>query len=223
MAHGHEAYGRLLDAASRLARRRGFDRTSVNDVIAASGVKKGSFFHHFPDKDSLGLAVLERDRIRFMEMIDTCLAAPTPLDGLDRFLAQALRKHRQTGFIGGCLWGNTALEMSDSNPVFAGRVARVFADWTGKLARTIRAGQQRGQVRGDLPAGALARTMVAAVEGGIMLSRLTKRAAPLRNCLQTVRAMLRPAAPTRRSAATRPRRRKRQSQRAAPSRRRRTR
>jgi TetR/AcrR family transcriptional repressor of nem operon len=186
---------RLIDAAYELARRKGFDRTSVAEVMEAADVGKGSLYHHFPDKDSLGLAVLERDREVFMAMIDDCLAVPMPLEGLDRFFATALAKHREARFVGGCLWGNTALEMSDSNPAYARLVTEVFDEWIAKLADTIRAGQGRGSIRADFPATDLARSVVATIEGGIMLSRLTKEEAPLRASLASLRAMLTASAP----------------------------
>jgi len=181
---------RLIAVTHELVRRKGFDRTSVADVMAAAGVGKGSFYYHFSDKDSLGLAVLEQDRVGFMAVVDECLDAPTPLSGLERFFAMALEKHRATGFVGGCLWGNTALEMSDSNPVFASLVAELFDEWTAKIEATIRAGQEHGQIRSDLPAPELARSVVAIIEGGTMLSRLKKQEAPLRGCLTTLRTML---------------------------------
>jgi TetR/AcrR family transcriptional repressor of nem operon len=181
---------RLIDAAYELARRKGFDRTSIAEVMEAADVGKGSLYHHFPDKDTLGLAVLERDREVFMAMIDDCLAASTPLEGLDCFFATALEKHRDAGFVGGCLWGNTALEMSDSNPAFARLVTEVFDEWIGKLADTIRAGQDCGVIRADFTAADLARSVVAGIEGGIMLSRLAKDEAPLRACLVSLRALL---------------------------------
>lgn len=181
---------RLIDAAYGLARRKGFDRTSVAEVMEAAEVGKGSLYHHFPGKDDLGLAVLERDRQGFMAFLDSALAAPTPLAGLERFFALALQKHRETGFVGGCLWGNTALEMSDTNPAFARVVADVFEEWTAKVAAIIRAGQESGQIRADFPARDLARSVIAMIEGGIMLSRLTKQDGPLRACLATLLAML---------------------------------
>lgn len=186
---------RLIDAAYELARRKGFDRTSIAEVMEAADVGKGSLYHHFPDKDSLGLAVLERDREVFMAMIDDCLAAATPMEGLDRFFTMALEKHLEAEFVGGCLWGNTALEMSDSNPAYARLVTAVFDEWIGKLADTIRAGQDRGMIRADFPATDLARSVVATIEGGIMLSRLSKEEAPLRACLTSLRAMLTAPAP----------------------------
>lgn len=190
MATQCDSRERLLDAAHGLALRKGFDRTSISELITAAGVQRGSLYHYFPGKDDLGLAVLEREQASFMNMVDECLNAPTPLQGIERMFAAALKKHRNTAFIGGCLWGNTALEMSDSNPAFAGPVAAVFEQWTTKLAATIRAGQAEGQLRADVPAIDLARSVVAVIEGGIMMARLTKRERSLKTCLTALRALL---------------------------------
>ncbi len=182
---------RLIESARELARRRGFDRTSVTDVLEHSGVGKGSFFHYFPSKESLGLAVLERDRLEFIATLEVCLGGEgSAVERLDCFFDAALRMHRGTGFVGGCLWGNTALEMSDTNSIFADFVAKVFDEWTQKLAAVIRAGQLVGEIRGDCLADDLARSVVATIEGGIMMSRLQKDEVPLKGCLDMTRVLL---------------------------------
>lgn len=183
---------RLLDETARLVERQGFGPTSVNDVLQAAGVKKGTLYYHFPGKDELGLAVLERARDDFLAFLDLALAAPTPMEALERFFEAALQKHRKTGFVGGCLWGNTALEMSDSSPVFSAFVGKVFEEWFCRIERVIHSGQEAGQVRADLPAGELARLVVAGIEGGIMMSRLTKQESPLKTCLASLRVLLTP-------------------------------
>lgn len=181
---------RLIQAMRELARRKGFDRTSVNDVLTATGVGKGSFYHHFKDKQSLEMAVLESDRDEFMRQIDDWLDAPTPLEALDGFFLNALAKHRETEFLGGCLWGNTALEMSDSNPVFSKYVEAVFDEWIAKIANVVNAGQACGQFRSDVSAAELSRSIVALIEGGIMMSRLAKEETPMRQCLSSLRNLL---------------------------------
>nr|MBA2293902.1 TetR/AcrR family transcriptional regulator [Actinomycetota bacterium] len=51
---------RILDEAQRLVLERGFSATTVDAVLAAAGTSKGAFFHHFPSKDQLGHALVER-------------------------------------------------------------------------------------------------------------------------------------------------------------------
>ena len=193
---GQATRERLIDAAYELAIRKGFDRTSIGEILDASGVKKGNFFHHFSDKESLGLAVLERDRTQMLGMIAAALQESRPLDSIGRFFKLAVQKHTAAGFVGGCLWGNTALEMSDSNPAFTTYVAEVFAAWTAKTESVIRAGQKTGEIRRDIPAAALARSVIAAVEGGIMQSRLSKKPTEMKSCLAAMLRMLPPATPS---------------------------
>ncbi len=190
MNRGDITRERLLNETERLVRRRGFSRTSVSSLIEAAGVKKGALYHHFPGKDDLGLAVLARDRDGFLAFLDANLDPAMPLESLDRFFAAALAKHRDTGFVGGCLWGNTALEMSDSDTPYVDMVKRVFEYWITKIECVISSGQEAGQIRTDLPAAHLANLIVSGIEGGIMLSRLTKQEGPLKNCLCALRLLL---------------------------------
>lgn len=179
---------RLIDTAYRLASVKGFDRVSTADILEAAGVRRGSLYYFFPGKDALGLAVLERDRADFMAMLDQTLGADgAPEIALDRFFKAALRKHHATGFVGGCLWGNTALEMSDTNPAFAKVVSDVFDEWIARLTKVMRAGQTTGAFRADHKPADLARMIVATVEGGIMMARLFKKASPMKACLETAK------------------------------------
>lgn len=181
----------LISAAAKLVAIKGFDRTSVQDVMDEAGVGKGSFYHHFSSKDELGLAVLEQDRADFMEMLDVSLEPGDGVDALVRFFEAALQKHRATGFMGGCLWGNTALEMSDCNASFVAPVDAVFSEWTVRLEKVIQAGQDNERIRQDMVASDLALLVVSAIEGGIMLSRLRKDETPMRTCLEMLKMMLR--------------------------------
>jgi len=190
MLRGEATRKRLLEETARLARRQGFSRTSVNTVLQASGVKKGALYHHFPGKDALGLAVLAREQDNFIAFLDSCLDPSAPLASLERFFTAALKKHRDTGFVGGCLWGNTALEMSDSDAPHLVLVKGTFDRWIKKIAPVIDAGQKSGEIRADLPAETVAYTIVAGIEGGIMLSRLMKQEGPLKTCLQSLRILL---------------------------------
>lgn len=191
MKDGRATRNNLICAASRLAHIKGFDRTSVQEVMEGAGAGKGSFYYHFESKDELGLAVLEQYRASFMEMLSKCLDRKNGFDALDCFFNAALEKHRSTGFTGGCLWGNTALEMSDSNPAFVEPVNGVFHEWTEKVRKAIAEAQADGVIRNDASDSDLAVLVVSAIEGGIMLSRLRKDEQALRTCLDLLRLVLR--------------------------------
>lgn len=181
---------RILDAAEALIQVRGFGATSTGDILKTAGVTKGTLYHHFASKDELGLELLRRDRQRFMALLDDSLADTAPEVALENFFAAALRKHNDTGFVGGCLWGNTALEMGDANPAYRALVREVFDEWVGKIAAVLESGQAAGCFRADRKADELARVVVGAIEGGIMFSRLSKTDHPFRTCLDSLRVLL---------------------------------
>ncbi len=187
---GEQTRERILKKATRVFNRQGFGPTTVNDLLKATGTTKGKLYFHFSGKDEIGLEVLRLARGDFVRFLDESLQGQTPGAGLDHFFRKAVEKHRRTGFVGGCLFGNTALETSDSAPQFATLVSNVFTEWVGKLEQTIAAAQAAGQVRRDLPASNLAELVVATLEGAIMQARLKKEETPMVRALETLRILL---------------------------------
>lgn len=190
MSKGEATREKILETAAALIHRKGFGATSINDLLGATGLKKGSLYFHFSGKDALGLAILEKRREGFRTFLDNSLSGATAGEKLDNFLHAVMRTHKKTGFVGGCIFGNTALEMGDTESCFAEFIAKVFEEWVERLQTVVAAAQDAGEVRSDLAADVLAGHMVAAIEGGIMLARLKKNEKPLRDALAAVRALL---------------------------------
>src|SRR5690606_23038280 len=109
---------RILDAAVDMVRRNGFSATSVDDLCAAAGVTKGAFFHHFRNKEDMGVAL-----IRHWVNETGRLFAEAPVHGLadplDRVLAYLdLRKSIARGEISAfsCVAGTTVQEIHATSP-----------------------------------------------------------------------------------------------------------
>ena len=187
---GEQSKEKILTQATQVFNRQGFRTTTINDLLKATGTTKGNLYFHFSGKEQVGFEVLKREKDAFMQFLDAALTGDTPGAALDNFLRSALLKHRRSDFVGGCLFGNTALEASDTAPVFAELVAGVFDKWIGKIESIIAEAQQADQVRRDLPARDLAELVVATVEGGIMQARLQKVEGPMSRALATLRVLL---------------------------------
>ena len=84
----------LLDAACELANQSGVFGISVDRVIERAGVSKGGFFHHFPTKQSLLVAVVEAELDRFEALVETCrLRDGSFARGLIRALMEFLKSN----------------------------------------------------------------------------------------------------------------------------------
>ena len=187
---GNRSREKVLDEAFKLFQQKGFGATSINDLMAASGLKKGTLYFHFSGKEEIGMLVLQRARTELMDFLDKTLTGTTPAACLLNYFDRTLEWHRRLEFVGGCIFGNAALEMADSNDAFALFISQVFEEWEEKIRPVIVAAQEAGQVSTDLTADVLAHHVVTATEGAIMLSRLRKNDQPLSSCFDSLRELL---------------------------------
>jgi TetR/AcrR family transcriptional repressor of nem operon len=165
----------ILDAAARVINERGFSHTSVEELIAATGLSgKSHFYHYFPSKEALGMAVIDRQFERFTERGLAILSEPMiePIDRLSLFIDTlvALQHEREGGT--GSPFGNLAGELADAHEGFRQRLDEVFARWTGQLDALLR--DARGSLREGVDTVRLARFIVASLEGGMLMTRVTR-------------------------------------------------
>ncbi len=186
---------RLLDAGRSLMLARGYHATTIDEICAGAAVSKGSFYHFFPDKESYGLALLERFYREGVARVRTGRYATIldPRGRLDAFMehveriAPAFWQH-------GCLMGAFATELAESNPTIHARVAALFDELVAGVTPLFQA------VVGDRAEGAaFAEEMLMMLEGSIILARAhgdpERIAAGLRRFRRSVAARLDPAEP----------------------------
>jgi TetR/AcrR family transcriptional regulator, transcriptional repressor for nem operon len=165
----------ILDAAARVIRERGFSHTSVAELIQANGLSgKSHFYHYFPSKEALGMAVIDRQFERFTERGLVILREPMiePIDRLALFIDTlvAVQREREGGT--GSPFGNLVGELADSHEGFRRRLDDVFARWTGELVELLR--EVGPALRDGVDTVRLARFIIAALEGGMLVTRVTR-------------------------------------------------
>ncbi|WP_318766148.1 TetR/AcrR family transcriptional regulator [Lactiplantibacillus carotarum] len=77
----------LIDTADRLVRERGYENLSVEDITKASGVAKGTFYHHFKRKEDIILALSQSHLAELMSLIPT-LGTDDPIISIGNYLQQ---------------------------------------------------------------------------------------------------------------------------------------
>jgi TetR/AcrR family transcriptional regulator, transcriptional repressor for nem operon len=181
---------RILAEATKLVHRKGFDATSISDLMSVTGLKKGCLYFHFTGKDELSLAVLEKAKTEFFRDLDAKLGVKPVGERLEHFFKGLLELNNEKYFEGGCIFGNTALEMSGKNQRLAKFVADVFNEWIDRMAKIVKDAQDAGSVRKDIPATVAARQIIMSMEGAIMLTRLEKSGKPMKDCVSSLRILL---------------------------------
>jgi TetR/AcrR family transcriptional repressor of nem operon len=184
----------ILDAASRLIHLRGYHSTALDDVLRESGVGKGNFYYHFKSKQDLGYAIIDRAVQGFVERtLHPAFAdqSADPVQQIHAFLDGILEVHRRRNCVGGCPMGNLASELSDVHEGFRQRLAEIFVQWRTTLSRALRRAQDRGQLPGDLDAAGVAEFLVAALEGAILMAKVSKEITVMEKCVAELKAHLR--------------------------------
>lgn len=181
---------KVVEQAKQLVNRQGFNNTSIRHIIEATGVKKGNLYFHFPSKEALSTAVMEHVKRDAADFLRISLKGRTPGEKLSHYLDAVLAKHRKKQFVGGCLIGNTAIESGDANPHLAQIVKLIFDHWQATLANIISEAMASGEIRHGMAPEKLALHMIAAIEGGIMIARVSKDENDLKTCLDALRSMI---------------------------------
>ena len=176
----------ILKAAQRLIEVRGYHRTTLDDVLRASGTGKGNFYHYFGSKEALGYAILDRLLQRFDEnLLGPIFADPgrTPLAQVEAFLGEIVAAQRTRNCVGGCPLGNLAMELADTHEGFRQRLAGIFDRWQQCLADALARAQRAGSLSPDAEPDGLARFFVASLEGAILLTKVGKDIEVLESCV----------------------------------------
>jgi len=186
-AKGAATRDQILDAASRLMHLQGYQATSLDDVLRESGVGKGNFYYYFRSKEELGYAIIDRLVNGFVERTLKPMfedQSVDPVIQVQRFLHRVLENQRQRNCVGGCPMGNLASELSDVHEGFRLRLARVFLEWSARLTEALTRGQMSGALRPDSDPAGIAQFIVAALEGAILLTKVSKDISVMEQCVE---------------------------------------
>jgi|GEM_PF-164484 len=187
---GNKTRDSILKTTRELYVKKGFQNTSISEVISATGVKKGNLYYHFESKEALGLAVLIDAKTEFLELIPRSFKGKTPIQKIKNSIKTIFEMMEKTNFVGGCLFGNTALEMSDNNPRFSCIIKEVFTNWWGLIEEQLIEAQMLGFLDKTLSTTKIAKLIIASIEGGIMLSRVSKNKNDFEDCMEALEIYL---------------------------------
>ncbi|HEV2358634.1 MAG TPA: TetR family transcriptional regulator C-terminal domain-containing protein [bacterium] len=180
---------KILDAAARLFHQRGFQPTSLDDIVASSGVCRSNLYYHFASKEELGLAVVDWLVARFdSDVIEGTLRdAELPARRrLERFFAAVLNGLEADAYRRGCPFGNLAAELAGDHPKFRERLSGLFRHWEATVVTCLRDGIGRGEFRPDLDVERVATALVSQVEGAVLLSKTYGHGGPVRAAWATL-------------------------------------
>lgn len=173
-ARGAATRARIVEAAADLVYERGVPATSLDDIMAVSRTSKSQLYHYFADKDALIRAVILRQTERVLHGHDPYLRDLDSMTGLRRWCAAILQAQHQRRGLGGCPVGSLASALSDSSEDARLLLADSFRRWEVRLETGLQAMQHTGELRADADPADLAAAIMAALQGGLLLTQTTR-------------------------------------------------
>ena len=177
-ARGAETRSRIVNAAADLIYEHGADRTSLDEVMALSGVSKSQLYHYFADKDALVLAVIALQTERVFGAQQPHLAALDSLCALKSWRDAVVRLNRAAKGKG-CPLGSLAGELANESEPARKRLAASFATWRDHIGRGLTKMRERGELTKAADPQELALALLGAVQGGLLLAKTTHSSRPL--------------------------------------------
>ncbi len=187
-AKGARTRAQIVAAAARLIHERGVPGTTIEDVRLAAEVSSSQLYHYFVDKDELVQAVVDyQAEVIVDNQKHADLATPAGLRAWrDMVIAEAGKSHGQ----GGCPLGSLGSQLAESDPQARDLVATGFGRWSSALHDGLKDLKDAGHLRDDVDVEALAVTLLAVLQGGLLLAQVHRDARSLETAIDTVLSLV---------------------------------
>jgi TetR/AcrR family transcriptional repressor of nem operon len=170
----------LLDAGLKVMATRGYNGTSIQDIVAAANVPKGSFYTYFRSKEDFAIEALEKVTEQRMEQNRHLLndRSICPQERLVRFFVENIGGCEEN-LNGGCFIGNMCQEMSESSEAIRIKVRQMLRNSTQAIEDVLEEARLNNGLISHLPSSVLAEFLFNAWEGTLMRMKASKCREPL--------------------------------------------
>jgi TetR/AcrR family transcriptional regulator, transcriptional repressor for nem operon len=173
MTKGEQTRRRIVEAAAPIFNRRGYEGSSLNELMEATGLKKGGIYRHFSSKEELAAEAFDYTweaawKARLLHVDEKA----NGIEKLKRLVANFV--DYKSPVAGGCPILNTAIDSDDGNPVLRARVAKALRSWLSRLQTIVEQAHEHGETRPGVDPKVVATLIVASLEGALMMSRLQR-------------------------------------------------
>jgi TetR/AcrR family transcriptional repressor of nem operon len=166
----------IVEKTAPIFNKKGYAGTSLSDMTEATGLTKGSIYGNFTNKDEVALAVFDHNWRKVSSLISQEIDKKAT--GKEKLLVYAdYDKLLDFPSNGGCPVLNTAVEADDTHPGLKKKALDAFVIWKNKIVTIVEEGVRKGEFSKTVNPEQIALTMIAMIEGSIMIAKLTGKLA----------------------------------------------
>ena len=184
---GERTRARIVEEAAALIHGRGVAGTTLDDVKAAAEVSGSQLYHYFPDKNDLVQAVIDYQA-------DATVSNQRHADlgsaqGVQAWRDMVIYAAERVQAKGGCPLGSLGGQLAESDPEARSLIAAGFQRWTTEISEGLRSLQASGQLPPGLDPDDLAVTLLATLQGGLLLAQVQRSTRPFETAVDTLLAL----------------------------------
>ena len=183
---GARTRARIVEEAAALIHDRGVANTTLEDVKAAAEVSGSQLYHYFPDKNELVQAVIgyQADSI-----VSRNRHALEGANGVEAWRNMVITAAKRTKAIGGCQLGSLGGQLAESDPEARALIAAGFDQWAAAIGDALRSLHDDGKIPADIDPDDLATTVLATLQGGLLLAQVHRSTRPFETAVNTLLAL----------------------------------
>ncbi|MGY3211034.1 TetR/AcrR family transcriptional regulator [Mucilaginibacter sp. HD30] len=179
----------IIEATAPVFNKKGYAGTSLSDLTEVTGLTKGSIYGNFENKEEVALAVFDFNTCRVSDMVEQHMkVADTFFEKL--MVYSRVYNDDRLAAHGGCAILNTAVEADDTNEALKIKAAQAILRWKKNIVSLINGGIAAGEFKADINAEENALAIIALIEGGVMISKVTNSSSSLQQVLNTVENLI---------------------------------
>ena len=181
---GERTRARIVEEAAALIHERGVAGTTLDDVKAAAEVSGSQLYHYFPDKNDLVQAVI--DYQADATVTNQRHADLGSVEGVQAWRDMVITAAERVQAKGGCPLGSLGGQLAESDPEARSLIAAGFERWTTEISQGLRSLQASGQLPPGLDPDDLAVTLLATLQGGLLLAQVQRSTRPFETAVDTL-------------------------------------
>src|SRR5271154_4803206 len=185
-AKGERTRARIVEAAAALIHERGIVGTTLDDVKVAAEVSGSQLYHYFPDKDDLVQAVIDYHADAIVSRNRQALGS---VNGVEAWQKMVITAAKRTKAKGGCALGSLVGQLAESNPEARALIASGFDQWAAAIGDGLRSLHAEARLPPDIDPDDLAITLLATLEGGLLLAQVQRSTRPFETAVNTLLAL----------------------------------
>ena len=183
---GERTRARIVEEAAGLIHQRGVAATTLEDVKAAAEVSGSQMYHYFPDKNELVQAVIDYQADAIVKHQRQALSGANGVEAWRKFVIAAAKR---TNARGGCPLGSLVGQLAESDPEARALIAAGFDRWSAAIGDGLKTLQADAKLPCDIDPDDLAVTLLATLEGGLVLSQALGSSRPFETAIETLLAL----------------------------------